>query len=115
MALATSAPQSASTIASAMSIPVVTPAEVQILPSTTYKASGSTVMPGYSAVSALHASQCVATRRPSINPSAQRGLFGAGDQQCIDLAIRHTCDRAGLYRKAAITCNCAARRAQHLD
>ena len=50
-------------------MPVVTPADVHTLPSTTYRASGSTVMAGYSAASGAHASQWVATRRPAINPS----------------------------------------------
>jgi hypothetical protein len=46
IAIATSRPWSASTSASAMSMPVVTPADVQNFPSFTKIASGSTLMPG---------------------------------------------------------------------
>jgi hypothetical protein len=52
-----------------MSIPVVTPAEVHTLPSTTKIASRSTAAPGTSFASRSHADQCVAQRRPSSNPA----------------------------------------------
>jgi hypothetical protein len=63
---------SLATMASAMSIPVVTPAEVQTLPSSTKMACSSTCTLGNAAANGRHALQCDATRRPSINCNAAR-------------------------------------------
>src|SRR5688500_16862385 len=63
-------PRSLPTIASAMSMQALAPAEVQVFPSTTYRELASTVTDGYFSASIAQSAQWVATRLPSNNPSA---------------------------------------------
>src|ERR1700722_19028768 len=69
---ATGRPWSRSTIASAMSMPVEIPAEVQILPLTMKSASRSTDMSGNCAARFSQSAQCVVTRRPPNSPNSAR-------------------------------------------
>jgi hypothetical protein len=57
-------------MASAMSIPVVTPADVHSAPSRTNTALRSTVTWGRKRASRSHADQCVVARSPSSRPAA---------------------------------------------
>ena len=77
-----SRPRSASIIASARSIPAVTPAEVQTPRSSTWMASPSTSTAGRNRFRASTSLQCVVARRPSSAPAAARKNVPLQTERC---------------------------------
>ena len=67
---ATVEPQSSSTIASARSIPAVTPADVYVLPSRTHMGLRSTLTAGYLCLNSSATNQWVVARLPSSKPAS---------------------------------------------